>query len=85
MYVMTPHMYVMIKAIFTSIVYYKLQRFTERIPLNLAESSVEALYRVGYSPLLLLTLDYRLWIISYSNLEEVDWSLKEFVVRWIII
>ena len=51
--VMTPHMYVMIKAIFTSIVYYKLQRFTERIPLNLF---VEALYCVGYSLLLLLTL-----------------------------
>ena len=46
----------MINVIFTSIVYYKLQRFTERIPLNLAESSVEALYCVGYSPLQLLTL-----------------------------
>ena len=54
--VMNAHRLMMFKAIFTSIVYYKLQRFTERIHLNHAEPFVEALYCVGYSPLLSLTL-----------------------------
>ena len=65
----------MIKATFTTIVYCKLQRFTERIPLNLAESFVEALYCVGYSPLLYI-------INSCCDCKAIS-TFKLFTVHWI--